>query len=333
MMNIAFCGLRHPHIFSLLELAQKNDETDVVGAWEEDAATRSNAAASLGVPFYESYEALLADPRVQIVAVGDYFGIRGARTIQALQAGKHVLSDKPLCTSLAELDEIKRLATEKSLAVGCMLELRYDPLLRLVAKTIRGGLLGEIHAMDFTGQHPLNYGVRPMWYFEQGKHGGTFNDLVIHGIDFIQVATGLAYKRTVSARQYNGFAHRHPEFKDCAQLMAEYENGAGLLADVSYSAPAPSAFTLPGYWRFSFWGENGMIECTLGKKDFLLALSGKPAESVKAPPQDGRNCLEEFLREIKDDNPLYHKNHALETSRIGLIIQQDADRQSKEIRN
>ena len=59
MMNIAFCGLRHPHIFSLLELAQKNDETDVVGAWEEDAATRSNAAASLGVPFYEDRKSVV----------------------------------------------------------------------------------------------------------------------------------------------------------------------------------------------------------------------------------------------------------------------------------
>ena len=64
----------------------------------------------------------------------------------------------------------------------------------------------------------------------------------------------------LKARQYNAFARQQPDFADCAQLMGEYENGAGLIADVSYSAPAPSAFSLPTYWRFSFWGERGMIQ-------------------------------------------------------------------------
>ena len=233
MTNIAFCGLRHGHIFSLYDLAKANPEVRVVGAWEEDEAARAQAMEKIAEPFYGSYEQLLADPRVEIVAVGDYYGVRGQRIIQALRAGRHVLSDKPLCTRLSELDEIERLCREKGLYVGCMLDLRYDPALRLAARLVRSGELGEIHAVNFTGQHPLNYGTRPMWYFEPGKHGGTFNDLAIHGLDAVRFITGLDYRRTLYARQYNAFAREQPDFPDCAQLMGEYENGAGLVADVS----------------------------------------------------------------------------------------------------
>ena len=107
-------------------------------------------------------------------------------------------------------------------------------------RLVRSGELGEIHAVNFTGQHPLNYGTRPLWYFDRRLHGGTFNDLAIHGLDAVSMITGLSYARTLCARQYNAFAREEPSFPDCAQLMGEYENGAGLIADVSYSAPAPT---------------------------------------------------------------------------------------------
>ena len=109
MTNIVFCGLRHGHIFSLYDLAKANPEVRVAGSWEEDEAARAQAMEKIAEPFYGSYEQLLADPRVEIVAVGDYYGVRGQRIIQALRAGRHVLSDKPLCTRLSELDEIARL--------------------------------------------------------------------------------------------------------------------------------------------------------------------------------------------------------------------------------
>lgn len=324
-MNIAFCGLRHAHIHALYELAAAHAGVSITGAWEADAAARQAAQARMTCPFYDSYDQLLADERVAIVAVGDYYGIRGQRVIAALRAGKHVLCDKPICTRLDELDEIERLCREKQLFVGCMLDLRYDPALRLAQKLIREGRLGEIHAVNFTGQHPLQYGVRPMWYFEEGKHGGTFNDLAIHGLDAVRYITGLEYRRTLKARQYNAFAHQQPDFADCAQLMGEYENGAGLVADVSYSAPSPSAFSLPTYWRFSFWGENGMLECRLGEGRVTYACAGMPqALCVAAEPVD-EDCLRDLIRTIEGEPTAFAPNDALISTRTALCIQQAAD--------
>ena len=198
-MNIAFAGLRHAHIFGLYEKAKITPGVSVTGAWEEDPAARAQAQKVVGEPFYDHFDDLLGDPKVDAVAVGDYYGVRGARVLRALEAGKAIIADKPLCTSLDELAAIRALALQKRLNVTCMLDLRYDPAVRMARRLVREGRLGRVHAMNFTGQHPLDWGTRPMWYFEAGKHGGTINDIAIHGIDALRFVTGLAFRRPVTA--------------------------------------------------------------------------------------------------------------------------------------
>ena len=324
-MNIAFAGLRHGHIFTLARMARENPLFTITGYWEEDAAAREAAAPQFTETAYPSYDALLADPAVDVVAVGDYYGIRGERILRALRAGKHVLCDKPVCTRLSELAQIETLCREKGLKLGCMLDLRYDPALRMAQSMIRGGMLGEIHAVNFTGQHPLNYGVRPSWYFEPGKHGGTFNDLAIHGIDAVTMVTGLAYEKTLCARTWNAFAHSVPDFRDCAQLMGTLQNGAGVTADVSYAAPAPSAFSLPPYWRFSFWGENGFLECRLGEGEVTLALAGDAAPRRLSAPPVTDDYLTDLTREIQGESVAFDTKSVLLSTKTLLEIQQFAD--------
>ena len=85
MVKYAFAGFRHGHIYRLLDLVLKNENTEIVGAWEENEASKKDAADNHGVTFtYDSYEALLADPAVDVVAIGDYYGRRGAMVIAAL---------------------------------------------------------------------------------------------------------------------------------------------------------------------------------------------------------------------------------------------------------
>ena len=70
-MNIAFAGLRHAHILALYDAARKHGGIDVIGAWEEDEKARNDARTVVDVPFFDSYEALLNDGRVDAVAIGD----------------------------------------------------------------------------------------------------------------------------------------------------------------------------------------------------------------------------------------------------------------------
>lgn len=300
MVKLAFVGFRHPHINTLYNFAKENPRVEIVAAYEADEAARLAATEALGVEFtHSSLDALLQE-EIDVVAIGDYYGARGQEIIAALKAGKHVYSDKPLCTKLEELDEICRLQKETGLLVGCMLDMRYLPWVRPVKKFLDEGGLGDVHAVSFGGQHPLMYGKRAGWYFEEGAHGGTVNDIAIHGIDLVEYFTGKTIEKVDCVRTWNAFAHEVAHFNDSAQLMATLTGGTGLMVDVSYAAPTSCGYVSPYYWRFTLWGEKGVMEFNYNSEDVRLWLEGNEGEVLlEKDTEPVTNCLDVFLDELE----------------------------------
>lgn len=322
-MNLAFAGVRHSHILDLYAMAEKHDEVNIVGAFEEYDEARIAAEKSHGVSFtYKSYDEVLNDASVDAIAVGDYYGRRGKMIIRALEHGKHVICDKPICTDLADLDIIEKLAKEKNLKVICMLDLRYVKSATKAKELIANGTLGKVNIISFTGQHCLNYGTRPGWYFEEGKHGGTINDIAIHGIDLIRYMTGKNLTKVNYARTWNAFATKEPNFKDCGQFAAEMEDIA-ISADVSYAAPAFKDGVLPTYWDFYIWGEKAMINFNL--RDDVLHLYTDKKEDI-IPDEIGTNWMNDFVDELKNKKTLLDMNDTIKSQRQVLEIQKASEK-------
>ena len=154
MVRIGFAGFRHGHVNCLYKFAEENPDVEIKGAWEENPEARSAVEKELGVKFtYDSYEDMLKDDSIDVITIGDYFGRRGMLAIKALNAGKHVYADKPLCISLSELEQIERLSSEKNLKVGLMLDMRQEKFVQPVRDLLKENVLGEIHNI-FSAQHP-----------------------------------------------------------------------------------------------------------------------------------------------------------------------------------
>ncbi len=110
-LRIAIAGFRHGHIMDLYRRAAEHPALQLVAACEEDEATRAQLAAQGQVDITHSdLLTMLREVPCDAVAIGDYFSRRGALAIAALEHGKHVISDKPLATSLAEVERITALA-------------------------------------------------------------------------------------------------------------------------------------------------------------------------------------------------------------------------------
>ena len=328
MKRIAFAGFRHGHIFALCEQCKKHtDLVQIAGAWEEDDAARAAAESEHGVVFDgRGFEDLINDPLIDIIAVGDYYGRRGELCIRALEAGKHVIADKPLCTSLDELDRIEALAAEKGLKVGCMLSLRYSRYTAPAKEIISSGKLGDVTAVSFNGQHGLDYGSRPMWYFEDGKHGGVINDIAVHGVDLVEYLTGKRLAVIDAARVWNKFADTAPGFKACAQFMVQLEGGAGIQGDVSYAAPCHADFGLPFYWQFIIWGTGGVLRFAEDGRGIDAYFDyAKAPEYIEGTPSV-RDHVVDFIDEIDGrPGPLITTAEVLASSRDTLLIQKAAD--------
>jgi len=329
-LRIAFVGFRHAHVFDLYHRAQDMDDLEVVAACEEDDVTRQDLSSNSSVSItHTCFTDMLDSVTCDVVAVGDYYAKRGQLTIQALERGKHVIVDKPLCTSIAALDKIANISHSNQRVVGCILDLRDTPQVIGLRNLVRRGDLGEIHAVTFGGQHPLLLGKRPAWYFEPGKHGGTINDIAIHACDAIPWITGLSFTEVTAARCWNACVPWYPHFKDGAQVMLTLENGAGVLGDVSYLMPDGVGYTAPFYWRMTFWGSDGGAETAYNAHELRVARPGdERLVNLALPAGNPGGYLKAFLHEIRHepaDGELV-TDDVLRAARVTLTAQLVADR-------
>ncbi|MBU0714109.1 MAG: Gfo/Idh/MocA family oxidoreductase [Verrucomicrobia bacterium] len=328
-IRVAFMGFRHMHIGDVYRRLQNRADAEIVAACEEDeAARRALSAESTFKITHDSFEAMLAETPADVIAVGDYYGKRGRILIQALEHGCHVISDKPVCTSLQELDQIEKLAAAKRLVVGCQLDQRDGAASAAARMAIQAGEIGEVHAISFGGQHPLMFGTRPGWYFEPGKHGGTINDIAIHAINSIPRITGRRFTMINSARNWNARLKEVPQFKDAAQMMLTMDNGCGVLGDVSYLMPDSFGYGHPLYWRFLFWGSAGILDVASGGVT-LYKNGEKTPRVLPLPAVKPGQYLESFLNEIKGTHQPdeLSTQEVLTSARITLMIQRAADDQ------
>ncbi len=328
-MRLAFMGFRHGHIMGLYNSASDHPRVKIVAACEEHPETIQSVRSAGKVQLtHENYEKMLAEVECDAIAVGDYFAKRGPVIIRALESGKHAISDKPICTTLDDLSRIEKLAKEKKRAVGCLLDLRESGALRTMRRLIHEGAIGEVQTVLVTAQHPLNLSIRPKWYFEEGKHGGTINDIAIHAIDLIPWMTARKLAEVTAARAWNSRVPEHPKFQEAAQFYLRFDNNGAFFGDVSYLSPDGLAYSAPQYWRITVHGTGGVIEGKLGGKSVALAQSAdKAPREIPADPDVYQGCLNAFLNEV-DGKPAQGElttADVIRASRHSLLAQQSAD--------
>lgn len=126
---------------------QQSASSQVVAIASRDAMRAQAAADLLGIPrAHGSYEALLADPDIDVIYNPLPNHLHVPMTLAAARAGKHVLCEKPIAMSAAEAEELRQVPTGIIVAEAFMV--RYHPQWRRAREIIRSGELGEIRAIN-----------------------------------------------------------------------------------------------------------------------------------------------------------------------------------------
>lgn len=290
-LRVAAVGFRHGHMLSFTKQAQELDYCELVGVVEESDDDLSILERAGLERTHAGFDDLLDDVEFDVVATGEYYAKRGSVVIKALEAGKHVIADKPLCTSIDELREIRRLCEQEDLEVAMQLSMRFGPAYQTMRRIIADGALGDFLAATTFGQHPLGYpDTRPGWYFEQGKHGGTINDIFIHGADMLRYCTGREFETVVAAEAWNASLPEEPLFQVGAQCLMTMTGGPRVMADVSY---------MPGRgWQFFISGTEAYLAVESGK--LLLCPSDGEATPVEADAQlPSSSPFEDFVSHLE----------------------------------
>jgi predicted dehydrogenase len=162
--------------------------------------TADRFAAKFGIPkAHGSYEALVADPEVDIVYVATPHPLHAPNAMAALEAGKHVLVEKPFTMNAAEAQKVMDLAERKGLLALEAMWTRFLPHMLRIREIVASGILGEIRSIvaDHTQDLPDDPTHR-LNAMELG--GGALLDLGIYPISFAWDILGMPLEVQSTAR-------------------------------------------------------------------------------------------------------------------------------------
>jgi len=129
----------------LIPGAHASEKIDLVAVASRDEARAEAYARQWTIPrAYGSYEALLADPEIEAVYISLPNTLHVEWTIRALEAGKHVLCEKPFSRSPAEVETAFDVAEREGLLLTEAFMYRHNPQTKMLAELVSGGAIGEL---------------------------------------------------------------------------------------------------------------------------------------------------------------------------------------------
>ena len=197
-VRIGILGAARIAPLAITNPAKENAEVEVAAVAARDVSRAQAFAAKHGIArVLDSYEALIADPDIDAIYNPLPNGLHGRWTRAALDAGKHVLCEKPFTANAAEAREIAQLAADSDRVVMEAFHYRYHPLALRVEELIASGELGKLKRVEANMCFPLPKfsDIR----YNYSLAGGALMDAGCYAVHMVRTFGG-ATPEVVSAR-------------------------------------------------------------------------------------------------------------------------------------
>lgn len=304
----------------------------VCGAFDLDARRGRDFGVHLGLAAqrcYADYRALIAgeaarEDGVQVVSIATPNATHYEITKACLEAGLHVVCEKPLFFTVAECEHIERLAEDRGLIVGVTYGFTGHPMVRQMAAMVARGMLGDIRIVDLQYTHGFNAGddvnasEAQKWRVHPETAGPSFvlGDIGTHLLYLSEIVLPhLQVERLLCDRK--AFIASRAPLEDHATVLMHYDNGArGRLWVCSVDAGQM------GSQRYRFVGSRASIEWSDSRPDQLLYdVQGEPNRVL----HHGMPYLEDEARAIDRMGALHTEGLGDSWSNIYLWIAQAID--------
>lgn len=149
---------------------------------------------------YRSHTELLANEKLDAVSICTYNATHAECAIAAMKAGVHVILEKPMCVTLEEAVEIRKVEKETGVVLSIGFQPRFDPNMQMVKKIVQSGVLGHIYYIQTGGGRrrgiPTPFGTS---FIEKDKGAiGALGDIGCYSLDMVLNAMNYPKPLTVS---------------------------------------------------------------------------------------------------------------------------------------
>ncbi len=300
-----------------------NVEVRALAGLDDDRVRR--VAAEFQVPrTYREYQELLADPTIEAVSVCLPNYLHAPVTIAALEAGKHVLVEKPLARTVAEGRAMIAAAEAHGRVLMIAFNRRYRGDVRWIKRYIESGALGTIYYAKAFWMRRSGIPRLGSWFVSKEQSGGgPLIDLGVHVLDLALYLMGEPKVLTVSGSTYAAFGPRGLkgwegrvetsneglpyDVEDLATAFLRLEGGASLQLEASWATHSSAADD----FGVTLYGTEGGVELFVrnyahdNTVRVFHDLAGAPVEVAPRPWSGGDShlILENFVAAVLHGAP------------------------------
>ena len=302
IVGCGWAGRRHATAFEACG-------AEVRWAIDVDRGRSVSVARSLRSPARPAsdYQQALADPQVDVVDVCLPHALHAPVTVEAADAGKHVLCEKPMATSLDEADRMVEAAERAGVVLMIAENVRFDPLLQRVQNLLSGGAIGRPALIQITREAYLTDSFLDdrRWFLDaQMAAGGIMMSGGIHDVETARMLLGeIGTVYATRARQ----RFHEMEGDDTSVAVLSFQGGAiGVLIE-SFVMKSLATATGSEVHRLRLDGDLGSLSVDDGQTIRLYSEKGNAAPGeprgesrIHVPPADTfRLEIEHFLQAIR----------------------------------
>lgn len=218
VIGTGFWGKNHARVFKELE------ETELLAICDIDASRAKAVAEQFGAKPYTSTSRMLRNKNIEAVSVCTWSTSLSKEALKALNAGKHVLVEKPMAANAKQAERLLQTAEKGGLHLTVGFLMRFIPGLRLIRKAVEDQTLGKVVCAT---------AKRVSQWPERIGDVGVVKDTAIHDVDVMRYVFNEdpleVYARTGSMR--------HRKFEDYAQIMLTFKSGKSAFIESNWLTP------------------------------------------------------------------------------------------------
>lgn len=245
VIGYGFMGTTHLSAWKLVEEAEIKAVMGRTLPKVKEVAEKFNATA------YNNLEDILKRDDIDIIDICTPTYTHAKYAVSSMNAGKHVLCEKPMALSLKEADEMINASKRNKVKLMIAHVLRFFPEYMKAKELVDNGSIGEpVIARAYRG------GPMPTWspwFTEKEKSGGIAIDLAIHDVDFLIWAFNKDVEKVYA--KVDRLIHKDVSAEDFALITMKFNEGGIALVEASWALPQRFPFTM----KLEIDGTEGMI--------------------------------------------------------------------------
>jgi predicted dehydrogenase len=271
-LGLGILSFAHGHANVYCQVIKDFADAGLIAAWDDDPARGGAACERFGIPLYATPTAVIENPAVQAVIVTCETNRHADLIEQAAAAGKHILCQKPLATTLEDCDRIIAAVNQHGVKFSMAYQMRHDPVNQKIKELLEAGAVGKVALVR--RRHSIGVLLDPgfvngpsRWHMDPIANVGMFFDDATHAADWFYWMLGRP--RSVMA-----------EIDNVVTNVAPDDNGVAIyrFAHGEIGTLVNSSTTVAAVGTTEIYGDEGTIIHDYG--DLVSTNVPRPADAI-----------------------------------------------------